>query len=888
MKLGQNLPQIQDFAELYPRSQALQDCLLEYYILVVELCREVLRLSNQNRVAQIFTNIMQTLDTFKDRLEERSKAVRNQVQLETARMAQREAEKNARFWDLAGRHMSLQKADHQQRYKRQILHACSDFNYQTYWKQIKKAGSTSLFHEVPGYQSWKKSQQASWLLYSGKLGSGKSVLLANMVDDLFLQNKSIVTYFFCNFDVNESLECRTILGCLARQLLEHVPDSEHLEDIVGDRPSWLDTDQLVAVIKHCVSRPTHFVLDGLDECNQAQRTEIIKTLQTLQDEVPLSVCLATRFQGKQMISIQDKRNVVTYEEKFPEKNPDIEAYIEYEVNERINTEQLAVNGDDLVEEIKEKLWEGSEGMFLWVYLQIVSLCSMESNHAIRQALQDLPKGLSETYARLLAGSAISRYRKALFELVTVAVRPLNVTELCDALSVEPGNTIYNPEKLLNGIVPVLRSCGGLVIVDEEEETVRFVHSSAGRFLTTQAVDCVEEGEANLNASRTILTYLNYSIFDTMIARKAKVALPLETLPSTMLRERTPISNKFGTPHWKAELSRHLVNDAWSRFETIYHFMMYAKEHCLQHLMRSEFDSLMPNLFRSAIAKGRLNPSINDYDYHPLLRAVEADNPQLITLLLECHMDQGIIERSIRLASTLNRTTSLDVLLPNYDRTLDLWILAVSEDCPVLLAALLRQDHINPNLPVLSTGYTPLLLAIREGKLDLVKLLLANPRVDLQQRFMSPVQLAVETGSMDILTVLLHKNLPVHREDRGFSLWNAIFDSVHPIVIEMAHILLTAGVLLPNEIFLSLPLLMATVRYARYYTRDDLLRLLLMQPGCKVNELHDEELDTHVVRVTVLDIVQNLSRKEALYERTTDILKEFGALTAREVIGRGGL
>ena len=50
-------------------------------------------------------------------------------------------------------------------------------------------------------------------MYIGKLGSGKSVLLANIVDDLNLHVRSkniVVAYFFCRHDIPESLKARSL------------------------------------------------------------------------------------------------------------------------------------------------------------------------------------------------------------------------------------------------------------------------------------------------------------------------------------------------------------------------------------------------------------------------------------------------------------------------------------------------------------------------------------------------------------------------------------------------------------------------------------------------------------------------------------------------------
>lgn len=58
------------------------------------------------------------------------------------------------------------------------------------------------------------------------------------MDDLNLstgKGRSAVVYFFCKYDVSESLQSQTIIGSLVRQLLSTIPDlsvlAKHYEEI---------------------------------------------------------------------------------------------------------------------------------------------------------------------------------------------------------------------------------------------------------------------------------------------------------------------------------------------------------------------------------------------------------------------------------------------------------------------------------------------------------------------------------------------------------------------------------------------------------------------------------------------------------------------------------
>src|SRR3954452_2683678 len=95
-----------------------------------------------------------------------------------------EAQENSRFRTL---YSKLSKsASHQQKLATnlRVLDFCSKYDHETTWKQTRKVGNAALFTQLAEYQEWKDYSSSCTLLCIGKLGSGKSVLLANIVDDL--------------------------------------------------------------------------------------------------------------------------------------------------------------------------------------------------------------------------------------------------------------------------------------------------------------------------------------------------------------------------------------------------------------------------------------------------------------------------------------------------------------------------------------------------------------------------------------------------------------------------------------------------------------------------------------------------------------------------------
>ncbi|KAK0710834.1 hypothetical protein B0H67DRAFT_684565 [Lasiosphaeris hirsuta] len=88
-------------------------------------------------------------------------------------------------------------------------------------RRLRRLGDSTIFANNGVYGKWKSDGNPSMLVLMGKLGSGKSVAMTNVIDDLhLLGDGSATVYFFCRHDVPEGLASRTILGCLFWQILQ--------------------------------------------------------------------------------------------------------------------------------------------------------------------------------------------------------------------------------------------------------------------------------------------------------------------------------------------------------------------------------------------------------------------------------------------------------------------------------------------------------------------------------------------------------------------------------------------------------------------------------------------------------------------------------------------
>lgn len=240
--------------------------------------------------------------------------------------------------------------------------------------------------------------------------------------------------------------------------------------------------------------------------------------------------------------------------------------------------------------------------FLWVALQIESLCLEETDYHIREALQDLPKDLSATFCRILQRSKTNgrhSYQRPILGFLLAASRPLKISELREALAVVPGDSIWRPERQVNNMHHILTCCGSLVVVTEEECTVQFIHQSISQFLLDETKATSEwhfkHTEASLMLGEVCVTYLNYGVFDQKVSTRVVPKIPVGSSPTTVaqstlrnagmarklalvfLKTETKIDPDIGRT--VAETSRSLRRQ---QIPDTFEFLKYASENWLLH------------------------------------------------------------------------------------------------------------------------------------------------------------------------------------------------------------------------------------------------------------------------------------------------------------------
>lgn len=220
----------------------------------------------------------------------------------------------------------------------------------------------------------------------------------------------------------------------------------------------------------------------MDECEVDSRDELIKTFQVLLSESKKTLHV--------FISSRPDRDIQNLLCSLP--NIEIQARhnerdIQLFIDEKIRKYRARVDiTPTLKDNITEVLLARSQGMFLWVSLQIEQLLELVSEQAIRDRLGKLPIGLKKTYDEIY--QKIENRHKHDRSLADRAImwvmctnRPMKKEELLFAIRLNPENS--HSDWLESSITKngLLSLCNNLLVFDSQLRVWRFAHLSVAEY-----------------------------------------------------------------------------------------------------------------------------------------------------------------------------------------------------------------------------------------------------------------------------------------------------------------------------------------------------------------------------------------------------------------------
>ncbi|KAH6949487.1 hypothetical protein DER45DRAFT_544857 [Fusarium avenaceum] len=306
MNLGTICPRFEEYQASLPNSELLQVALCNFNTSITRCCQHVIAMPKSSSGwssplnplnASFWQSFQQAFKSDLQELRGYSENFKKEIRLAQAQSEHRNREIQRMENDQAGRsrrslarfmfrtrdgfdtmHKSqILRAEQLEREKNQnLLDSLSSHDHIKPLKQARQKRypqSASWIFNTGEFRRWAEGTNSRLLWCSGKMGSGKTILAAIVIDYLLTQRpsaKNHVAFFFSRFDDSESLRSEAILRAIARQLvnIQDVPGYteqalENIHSANGDVFSELS--YLLAHLLTRGGRPTSIVIDAIDE-----------------------------------------------------------------------------------------------------------------------------------------------------------------------------------------------------------------------------------------------------------------------------------------------------------------------------------------------------------------------------------------------------------------------------------------------------------------------------------------------------------------------------------------------------------------------------------------------------------------------------------------------
>ncbi|BCS12767.1 NACHT and TPR domain protein [Aspergillus luchuensis] len=367
------------------------------------------------------------------------------------------------------------KADGDSDYLRTLLRPSvgpSDMYYTFARKRL--SGTGEWIEAEVGFQAWLKQEQPLLWIH-GPPGCGKSFLAEYIISNLktrFPQgvdqgSEVSVGYYFFKDNNPQTRGLHQAFRDVAYQIcLNDSVYAGHVAthcsapgDICSLQSAWMTLFRDYFIEDDAGSRHAYIVLDGLDECMEADRQSLLEFLSELTaDEAGSKPRVQFVMLGRPHLSadVADalQESVASISIDRSKNDDDIARYVEHSMRRSRNISRAPPS---LRKEVMEFLVKNAQGMFLWVDLMTQELGRHNRASSMRECLQRPPKGLYEAMRRTLEG--LSAYLKGddpeelntILGWVACASRPLSLREIEATLSLGSSD----PEEIV-GIESLLR------------------------------------------------------------------------------------------------------------------------------------------------------------------------------------------------------------------------------------------------------------------------------------------------------------------------------------------------------------------------------------------------------------------------------------------------
>ncbi|KAF7365903.1 Ankyrin [Mycena venus] len=283
----------------------------------------------------------------------------------------------------------------------QILDWLSPINFflrKTDISRMRQPGTGGWLLEDPRFQEWV-SGSGRTLWCRGIPGAGKTILASMIVDHLSAdsEHKDIgVACMYLNHKEEDTQTPTYLISALWRQLvlgrdLGSLPKKlyqQHFEK--GTTPSLEEVD---GILRDTIAKfsKVYIIVDAIDEYPELQRRILLRRLTAMGPTVNLMITSRPHIPTDPF----SFPNIQTLEIRATAE--DLRRYVDAHIDMSPRLSKHVQNRPQLQADIHSKINSTVDGMFLLAKLHIESLSTKSTIKAVRDALENLPKDLIDSY-----------------------------------------------------------------------------------------------------------------------------------------------------------------------------------------------------------------------------------------------------------------------------------------------------------------------------------------------------------------------------------------------------------------------------------------------------------------------------------------------------------
>ena len=186
-----------------------------------------------------------------------------------------------------------------------------------------------------------------------------------------LSSGNVACFFFCRFDDEISLKAKTVIGSTIRQLVSNLPATA-FQELSYKTTDW---STIIGFLEGALSHTHQYfiVLDGLDECEEAQIHEVARFLHRLLTSSVLCIKIFWSSRPNVQRWVPERFLVQRHIDSESTENQskvacDIHKFIRVTLEEWLDgeTPELQINDPDLIRIIPDHLETKAQGMYAFL------------------------------------------------------------------------------------------------------------------------------------------------------------------------------------------------------------------------------------------------------------------------------------------------------------------------------------------------------------------------------------------------------------------------------------------------------------------------------------------------------------------------------------------